>query len=126
MSRSTQFIGLSNRAATWLKEHAEVDWIGDPCPHCGKQTQQGYMTEPIENKLGMFGESEPIYKYQLKDGTCAYEADQITPWSSGPVIFTALKDENGEWIKDTLWHGVDINEVQQGLVENKDEPIITD
>jgi len=119
VSRSTQFIGLSHKADLWLKENAKEDWIGDSCPHCGKKVRKGHILEEIENTLGMFGESVPIYKYLLKDGTWAEEAEQLSPWSAGPMIFTALKVD-GKWIKETLWINKELNEIEDGIAPDDD------
>jgi hypothetical protein len=40
--------------------------------------------------------------FVLPNGRILEEHVQAKPWSSGPVVFTALK-ENGEWLKETLW-----------------------
>ena len=54
---------------------------------------------------GMFPEEEtyPLYRYTFPDGHVFEEAVQAEPWSSGPVIFLALKNENGEWVEESLW-----------------------
>ncbi|MEK9180319.1 MAG: hypothetical protein AAB897_02815 [Patescibacteria group bacterium] len=37
-----------------------------------------------------------------------YEEVQAEPWSSGPVFFLALQDEDGNWVAETLWPEEDI------------------
>ena len=45
----------------------------------------------------------PLYKYTLVGGTEYFEYVQEEPWSSGPMFFIALKDQNGNPVKDSLW-----------------------
>lgn len=58
--------------------------------------------------FGMYGVEHPLSKYTFPDGRVFYEAMQADPWSSGPVFFLALKDENGEWVKESLWSDEEI------------------
>ena len=115
MSRSTQVIGLNHKAEAWLKENAKEDWIGDSCPHCGKKIEKDFVMTFSDNISGLCGEEIPLYKYLLKDGNWVQEAEQLSPWSSGPMIFTALKLD-GKWIKETLWTNKEVNEVEAGSV----------
>ena len=61
---------------------------------------------------GMFEDKYPLYKYTFRcgqhSGKVFYERVQADPWSSGPVVFLALQDENGNWIKESLWDEEDI------------------
>lgn len=41
--------------------------------------------------------------YELPDGTKLYEAVQEIYWSGGPMIFTALKDEQDIFIENSRW-----------------------
>ena len=52
---------------------------------------------------GMFEDEYRLNKYTLRDGRVYYEEVQADPWSSGPVFFLALKDEDGNWVPETLW-----------------------
>jgi hypothetical protein len=52
---------------------------------------------------GMCGDKYSLDKYTLPDGRVMFEAVQDEPWSSGPVFFLALQDENGKWIPESLW-----------------------
>jgi len=53
---------------------------------------------------GMFpDEVYPHYRYIFPDGKVYEDAVQASPWSSGPVIFLALRDENGDWVPESLW-----------------------
>lgn len=63
-----------------------------------------------QRMLGMFDESYPLNKYTFPSGRVVFEFEQASPWSSGPVMFLALKDENGEPIKKSLWTEEEIEE----------------
>ena len=52
----------------------------------------------------------PLFKHIFPDGRIYYEEVQESPWSSGPVFFLALKDEKGEWVKESLWSEEEIND----------------
>ena len=78
MSRSTQYIGLTQKAKDYVKTHA-------------------IKKEKIIVCQGMF--DEPVYgnRYHFpppagpNKGLYYTEIPQETPWSSGPMIFTYLK-----------------------------------
>jgi hypothetical protein len=53
--------------------------------------------------VGMFEDEFPLYRYTFPDERTFFEAVQSDQWSSGPCFFLALKDENGEWVKESLW-----------------------
>jgi hypothetical protein len=60
--------------------------------------------EPTGKKyLGMFDNEYEFLRHTFRDGRMLEEHVQASPWSSGPVFFLALKDEKGEWIKESLW-----------------------
>lgn len=53
---------------------------------------------------GAFDEANnPLMQYTFPDGRVFTEAVQAEPWSSGPVFFLALRNEKGEWVKESLW-----------------------
>ncbi len=57
-----------------------------------------------ETFSGMFdGEEYPLHRYIFPDGRVLVESVQAAPWSSGPCIFLALKNEKGEWVPESLW-----------------------
>lgn len=58
---------------------------------------------------GMYDNEYPLYKHIFPDGRVYEEYEQTTIWSSGPMIFLALKDENGNPIANSLW---DEDEIQ--------------
>lgn len=49
------------------------------------------------------GSDNPLMRYTLPDGRVLTEDVQAEPWSSGPCFFLALRDEKGEWVKESLW-----------------------
>ena len=97
MGRSTQFIGLTAKAAQLVAD-----------------------LEPAESDtqtMGMFEEKIGLRRWHCKSltkrGKWVREKVQIVPWSSGPMIFTCLEIEaqNGskcecmEWICDPRMKG---------------------
>jgi len=52
--------------------------------------------------LGMFDTEFGLYRYTLPNGKWYEEYVQAAPWSSGPLFYLALKDENGP-VKESLW-----------------------
>lgn len=59
--------------------------------------------ESGEFYFGMFDSKYPLHKYTFPDGRAYFEKVQATPWSSGPVFFLALQDEQGNWVKKSRW-----------------------
>lgn len=52
--------------------------------------------------------------YIFPDGKIFREVVQTTPWSSGPMIYTALQDENNQWVKESLWSQKEIDGPPRG------------
>lgn len=54
---------------------------------------------------GMFEEDVSGSIFEMLDGETLTEVEQCSPWSSGPMIFTCLKNSKGEllfkWIEDS-------------------------
>lgn len=73
--RETQFIGLNKLADIFVQDAV------------AKKEYKGHT-------LGMFGEELPLGQW-VKNGHTYTEVLQCAPWSSGPMIFTCLKDEQG-------------------------------
>ena len=59
---------------------------------------------------GMFDQEYPLLKYTFRGGKVLQEFLQTASWSSGPVLFLALKDEYGEVVEDSLWTGEEIQQ----------------
>ena len=108
--RTTQFVGLTSDADNWLKENVRITKRRCSCPDC----QHEHITEVVEEEYdityGMCEDSFPLNKYQLKSGEWVYEYVQADPWSSGPVIFLALRQENGSPIPESLWSQEEIDQ----------------
>ncbi len=104
MSRSTQFIGLSKIAINYLNKNALREEI-KVCKECGTECGGDFVYSKGEEVLGMF--EEPVHKlttYKHKNGKEIEEYIQAEPWSSGPMIFLALRyKENKNPIKSSLW-----------------------
>jgi hypothetical protein len=76
MARSTQYIGLTNKAKDWLSQNGFIE-----------------VPNPEQNSLGMFDEHIPLgmWKGKLRGRKVIIkEICQEIPWSSGPMIFTNL------------------------------------
>lgn len=91
--RCTQPYGLSPAARAFLHEQGLRD---DPCSHCGRDS--GYVKEKYGNVPG--AGDLPLFRYTLKDGSVAEEFVQCEIWSSGPMIWTALRLADG---RELLW-----------------------
>jgi hypothetical protein len=82
MSRSTQYIGFTKKAWDFINKLTDLNYI-----------------EHIECKEnvtdGMFGEDIPLSTWKDKDGVIYTETLQVSPWSSGPMLFTYLKTSYG-------------------------------
>lgn len=115
--RTDQFFGLNCRARKFLQ-------LDELVPVCEVRTQRRYpdgsetdsgwiqetgtrtKQEKYEVLCGAWNQFQ-LYKYTLPDGKRFFESEQASPWSSGPMIFTALRDEYGEWVKESLWSNDD-------------------
>jgi hypothetical protein len=108
VSRTTQFIGLSANAQDFLyKNSSQVRRITMQENTKGQMeiTQDIMVSVLPEHEIyahaaGMFeGDEIPLYKYFI-DGHWWFERVQFQEWSSGPVIATRLKADDGrvwEW-----------------------------
>lgn len=114
MSRSTSFIGLNDRARklvegrmTEVTDHTIRTWPDGRTENLEPVSTMVSDTVVLEGKSGcvhgMFGEPYPLDAYRLFDGTLYKEKVQAEPWSSGPVIFTALVDGEGKWVEESKW-----------------------
>ncbi|MFA5025409.1 MAG: hypothetical protein WC503_02810 [Candidatus Shapirobacteria bacterium] len=56
-----------------------------------------------KNVFGMYDNEYPLFKYTFPDGRVYKEYEQIIIHSSGPMIFTALKNEDGFILPESLW-----------------------
>lgn len=71
MSRSTKFIGLTDKATLFVKDFK--------------------MLPSTQDAEGLDGERFPLRRWVGNDGLIEYwEVVQAAPWSSGPMIFTHL------------------------------------
>ncbi len=117
-SRSDQFAGLN----PWAR--ALVAGTPQPVSEKGVRTSpDGSQTafersftvsdvraqESTEFYHGMFKDPYPLMVYLLPDGRRLQEFVQADPWSSGPVFFLALK-ENNEPLAASLWDEQAISE----------------
>lgn len=115
--RTTQIIGLNEWAANLVHQTEIVEEIG-----CYR-TFSDARVEPFNRKVeipiaqvnevgsfvGMFDEEYPLHEYRMPDGRKYIEFVQAEPWSSGPCIFLALKDDSGNSVPESLWSDEEIN-----------------
>lgn len=118
--RETQLMGLSVHAQEIIK--AEEVKIGTRViEEIYDDGSDDRFTEPItrdnpcqthyDDLEGMFEELFPLWRYTFDDGTILEEYVQAQPWSSGPCFFIALKDSDGNVVKESLWDEKTINDV---------------
>lgn len=101
MSRTTQFIGLSQEAAQFLKEHNAKEL----CQHV---ITTGMFEEPIYGTIYDLEFKYDCYGMETVGNNAYAEVVQAEPWSSGLCIFTCLMNINtGE--KVCQWSQEDIN-----------------
>lgn len=118
--RETQFIGLNGRAEEFLKRKDEeskklctflyTETVTRTYPDGSSEVIQGrdvyeesHTTTDYNSVQGMFGEEIPLEQYTFKNGEVYFEYEQHEVWSSGPMIYTALKDKDGNPVPESLW-----------------------
>ena len=113
MSRSTQFIGLNDKALEFLNNNCKCDVID---VYRNGVLESSY-AEPrkIEGEVifGMFGEPIQLYNYITHDGTILYEQVQCEYWSSGPVIFTFLTKKSDKCKGEYIIGGWEDKEIEE-------------
>lgn len=87
MSRTTQFIGLSQDANQFLKEHNAKEL----CRHI---ITTGMFEEPIHGTIYDLEFKYDYYGMEAISNRAYAEVVQAEPWSSGPCIFTCLININ--------------------------------
>lgn len=111
--RCNQFIGLKTEADTYLDENCVRDHIEIYVN--GIRKSEHWSVRQIEGKYKInyaFGqEDEMLPAYERHDGSKIYEKVQCTPWSSGPMFFIYLVDEDGNPIPESVWTDDEINDV---------------
>lgn len=88
--RMYQEVGLKPEARKFLHENCKMlpDLV---CPDCGKVISTKLDCEIYEHEDSFYDDGPNLKKYNLKDGTVAFEVVQAEPWSSGPVSFFYLE-----------------------------------
>lgn len=124
--REDQYMGLHKNAFRFLEQYAnrlEVTThktVHNPRTNISyEETHKSYEYENNGNSkfkyFSMFDFDEPtgtMSSYVLKDGRMVHEILQNTVWSSGPMFYTALAWENGEYIKESLWPQEEIGDFE--------------
>lgn len=111
MSRSTQFIGLNSRGKKFIRSNAECT-PEQVCFACGNTTGGATKRIGLGDVEGMFGEK--VYQLQQfihrKTGKKFEEYVQTEPWSSGPMIFLALRwSKTKRSVANTQWTEEEVN-----------------
>lgn len=103
MARTDQYVGLNERAKEFLDRKTKKDVFhlyknGEIADRWEEPQKKAYGT--IE---GVFGNTFSLHYYFLHNGARVYEYIQAEPWDGGPMYYIALKDEEGNPIKESLW-----------------------
>lgn len=108
MSRSWDFVGLSEDARIFLRANSHAEEFELRNVTTG-ETVNRYVHasgEPSGRVINpWYGDGHELGCYRLLDGTYCFEYVQAEPWSSGPHTFLALAhDIDGHNpIPETLW-----------------------
>lgn len=94
----TQFTGLSKRAKKYIEDNCKKDLIEVYRNGVLNKSYEVPVKEPGNTIFGMFEEEIQLFNYELSDGSILMESEQVSPWASGPVIFTCLENEAGKQI----------------------------
>jgi hypothetical protein len=117
--RCDQLMGLNEWASDFIKGELVLVWVEEVTRVYPDGRREKIEPRPIyqssikkeesgEFYLGMFDNTYPLHKYTFPDGRIYFEVLQVERWSSGPVHFLALQDENRNWIPESLWTEEDI------------------
>lgn len=121
MSRSTQFVGLNEKARKFLDLNGnKLQVVCESTTYnrlTGITTQNRFEDTRIDimpcerySWEGMFDDGDFLDAYRLNDGSIVYEKVQNVVWSSGPVIYTAICNEKDVFITETLWDDEDMED----------------
>lgn len=115
MSRSWNFLGLTEDARDFLRANAHAEEF-ELINRTTDESVNRYVCacgEPSGQSINpWYDETYQLLRYPLLDGSYCYEYVQATPWSSGPITFLALAhDIDGCYpIPETLWDRETIEE----------------
>ncbi|MBI5077701.1 hypothetical protein HZB94_04980 [Candidatus Falkowbacteria bacterium] len=119
--RYDQFVGLNERAQELIKGEQELAYTEEVVRIYPDGGQERMPDRPVfestvkkeesgESYTGMFTVEYPLHKYTFPNGQIYYERLQTAPWSSGPVHFLALQNEDGKWVPESLWTDEEIRQ----------------
>lgn len=63
-----------------------------------EESGEFYSSSMLDNE-----QRRPLHKYICPSGKVYFERIQAEPWSSGPIVFLALQDNQGNWVPESLW-----------------------
>ena len=123
MGRQTSIMGLNDWATKLVSQTETVKevgsrfWKGGKHEEFEREVKILLTIQEINGEFeGMFGEKYPLKKYTLPNGLILQEYVQAGPWSSGPIIFLALKEfspyeGHNKWrvLLKSLWSDEEIN-----------------
>lgn len=111
--RETQVMGLHERARALIElgeVHSHWEDVVRTYPDGRTESERRVVRVPAVRTQasertfpGMFGEQYPLMDHHLPDGSTLEEAVQQEIWSSGPVIYLALRRPDGSWEPSSLW-----------------------
>ena len=92
MARYMQMQGLNHRAIQFLHEN-------------------GYVRSGVSKYKAMDidGSDVDLIAYKNPAGNVIHQYVQESPWSSGPMVFLAIKDTDGNVINESLWSDTEID-----------------
>ena len=110
--RCYQEVGLKTEALIWLNENVElIDDENMKCPHCGIAISKKRHAISTNHVDMFYGDGPELFTYKTKDGRIISEIVQTSPWSSGPMAFLCLQDDNTgekmfEWTENEIMENI--------------------
>ena len=102
--RQTQIIGLSDSGKEYVCSFVNRDLVIKI--RNNKIIEEKEIISSEESNKHVINDDYcdiPLKKYLLKDGNWVFEKIQEVIWSSGPMYFLALENDQGEWLPETFW-----------------------
>ncbi len=100
--RMTQHIGLNDRASRIVEGGEKIATY---------VVTRGMFDEPIVGGIWKIKQYTEEWGVQSESEYVVAEYEQCAPWSSGPMIFTALRYVNtGDVVTGSLWTDEEINQ----------------
>jgi hypothetical protein len=118
-SRSTQIIGLNERARRLIAAHIErpstdtySGMFGEPYPLYDYVAPADQLAKLVDERSALLEQLDGLegrIAAAAANRPLAYrEYQQEVLWSSGPCIFLALRDADGNPVEESLWQPAEI------------------